>query len=198
MNQDVTLYSSSLGKLSQVQKVIIERLWCNNMQGFPKPWVDSKELLSLTQQKGFDRVIRVLKHEHGCHIEHKNFSSKHFYRMVSDQIMDCNKRIIIKKHHKAKVFEKSENTCEVCGVVSGPGLRGLQADHKVPVIRGGASGIENLQALCHNCNAIKRNACKGCADECKSCYWAFPERNRTKIKLHKLVDKLFKIVLKYT
>ena len=52
---------------------------------------------------------------------------------------------------------------------------GLQADHKIPLIRGGESRLENWQPLCNECNVMKRSACAGCRDNCRECAWAFPD-----------------------
>ena len=40
--------------------------------------------------------------------------------------------------------------CAACGTADG-----LVVDHKIPVIRGGSSERENLQALCQSCNSRK-------------------------------------------
>jgi hypothetical protein len=54
-------------------------------------------------------------------------------------------------------------------------VRGLQADHKVPVSRGGTNDRGNWQPICNNCNVGKRRACEGCLIDCQVCSWAYPE-----------------------
>jgi hypothetical protein len=51
----------------------------------------------------------------------------------------------------------------------------LQADHKIPLIRGGKNEPGNWQPLCVDCNVSKRRACEGCTLDCKQCPWAFPD-----------------------
>lgn len=58
----------------------------------------------------------------------------------------------------------------VCGSTTG-----LQADHKIPLSRGGKHSKGNWQVLCVGCNVAKRGSCQGCNDDCKKCPWAFPE-----------------------
>ncbi|MDG1950424.1 MAG: HNH endonuclease signature motif containing protein [bacterium] len=53
-------------------------------------------------------------------------------------------------------------------------MRGLQADHKVPLSRGGTNDLSNWQAICNTCNVIKRRACQGCSIDCQTCAWAHP------------------------
>ena len=69
-------------------------------------------------------------------------------------------------------------------------MRGLQADHKVPLSRGGAQEIENWQALCNECNVVKRRACEGCNDDCQECAWAFPEKFGGSVRIS-LPSKLY-------
>jgi hypothetical protein len=53
----------------------------------------------------------------------------------------------------------------------------LQADHKVPLSRGGGNELPNWQPMCNNCNVGKRRACEGCSLDCRTCSWAFPEKH---------------------
>ena len=48
------------------------------------------------------------------------------------------------------VFERDGGECAECG-----GTFDLQYDHIIPVARGGASSVENLQLLCGDCNRHK-------------------------------------------
>jgi len=52
---------------------------------------------------------------------------------------------------------------------------GLQADHKIPLSRGGSHDLSNWQPLCNECNVGKRRACAECEEDCRVCSWAFPE-----------------------
>ena len=56
-------------KLSEVKLKILKRLWGEEADTFPKPWVSSEELLHLTGQKYFDRRTRELRDQVGCDLE---------------------------------------------------------------------------------------------------------------------------------
>jgi 5-methylcytosine-specific restriction endonuclease McrA len=124
--------------LSEVKLKILRRLWHQDMVPFPKPWVSSSELLELTQQSYFDRRARELR-ELGCDIEshyHEAFK-EHAWRLNSSQLSTPKHRDYLTKSQKQHLFEQHNFTCAICGQSATPGLRGLQADHKRPLSRGG-------------------------------------------------------------
>lgn len=161
-------------ELSDVKYEILKTLWGAG-GNFPRPWIKSSTLLSLTQQKYFDRRIRELQDEVGCDIENGHSGGEHSYRLLSDKLKKANPRLYLSASQKNVLFAKYHNTCQVCGKAIKPGVRGLQADHKVPLIRGGSHDAANWQPLCNACNVAKRRSCADCNDECKKCAWAFPE-----------------------
>lgn len=162
-------------KISAVKIKILETLWQSSPE-FPKDWVASKYLLEITGQKYFDRRVRELRDQNGADIETKNNKSMHLYRLKSPKIAKGNKRSYLTEKQKKELFSQNNYTCQVCGKKTAPGTRGLQADHKVPLIRGGTETIENWQSLCNECNVSKRRACQGCDLECQKCVWACPEQ----------------------
>jgi ATP adenylyltransferase len=54
-----------------------------------------------------------------------------------------------------EVLKKAKFRCELCGISAEE--RALEVDHIVPRAKGGGDEIENLQALCYSCNAMKRD-----------------------------------------
>jgi len=171
-------YKKLLPPLSDVKKLILNTLWADDSTGFPKPWFSSNKLLQITEQKNFDRRMRDLKNLYGCDLEQSHINGSSSYRIFSDKINQQNSRKNIKSSVKQKLFADSNYTCAVCSQQFNAGLRGLQADHKIPVSRGGNHDLRNFQSLCNNCNAIKRSACSGCEMNCHYCHWAFPENNK--------------------
>lgn len=162
------------GRLSDVKRKILVALW-NEGDAFPRDWVASSRLLEITQQKYFDRKTRELRDEKGCDIETKHINGEHHYRLVSEGLAAADPRSYLAESQKRELFRLAGNICQVCGVNMLAGVRGLQADHKIPLIRGGPHNLENWQAVCNECNVAKRRACQGCSDNCKTCQWAFPE-----------------------
>ena len=54
---------------------------------------------------------------------------------------------------KYRVLKDAKSRCLLCGVLEGKGF--LTVDHIVPRKFGGGDDIDNLQALCNNCNSMK-------------------------------------------
>lgn len=170
-------YISSLSsKLSDVKMLILKTLWDAGNE-FPKEWVKSQYLLKITKQKYFDRRIRELQDELGCDIETSYHNNDHAYRLKSPLIKAANPRHYLAASQKHIMFEKFDYRCQICNKKFAAGVKGLQADHKIPLIRGGSQEEHNWQALCNTCNVCKRSACSGCNDDCTKCPWAFPEKN---------------------
>lgn len=163
--------------VSEVKITILKRLWCENNNEFPKPWVSSKELLTITGQKYFDRRARELRDQTGCDIEtmHNSSIGGHAWRINSPNLSPPQDREYMPQLKKIQLFSIAKNTCAICGKITGAGVRGLQADHKIPISRGGNNTSENWQAICNHCNVGKKRACECCNIECSTCSWAYPE-----------------------
>lgn len=189
MSLDTFLRTKVKKNLSDVKIKILDALW-NNGDTFPREWVSSSDLLALTNQKYFDRRTRELRDELGLNIETKHINGEHHYRLVSDEISDSNPRFYLTETQKRALFETQRNMCQICGKVAEAGLRGLQADHKVPLIKGGTHDADNWQSICVECNVAKRRACQGCNDDCNTCAWAFPEKSGMPLTL-RLPPELF-------
>lgn len=193
---DFNAYIVSLPvKPSEVKYAILRRLW-NEGTGFPRGWVKSSELLSITKQKYFDRRIRELRDQIGCDIEFGMVTGEHSYRLKSPKLEEANPRAYLTDSQKRTLFETHSNKCSICGRQFEIGLRGLQADHKVPLKRRGPNDISNYQPVCVSCNVGKRRACAGCKLDCQTCPWAFPEKIGNKIIVY-LSPDLYKSLSDY-
>jgi 5-methylcytosine-specific restriction endonuclease McrA len=169
-------------KLSPAKSKILTRLWQEGT-AFPRGWVLSSELLKITRQKYFDRRVRELRDETGCDIETGTFRGEHAYRLLTSAIKGGNVRKYLSASQKRCLLEASRYTCAVCGYQAAVNGRGIQADHKVPLVRGGDHGAANWQVLCVACNVGKRRACQGCEMNCAECPWAFPDRVGIRLNL---------------
>lgn len=172
---NLAIYLQQFDRLSEVKCLIISELWGYDAVVFPKPWIKSSRLLEITGQKYFDRRIRELRDELGCAIETKTIEGEHSYRIISAELLEANPRYYLTETEKKELFRRQGYTCQVCGKTSEAGVRGLQADHKVPLVRGGDHSSNNWQSLCNECNVAKRRVCEGCGEDCKKGSWAFPE-----------------------
>jgi 5-methylcytosine-specific restriction endonuclease McrA len=171
-------YTNSLpSRISPVKSSILKKLWHSDSSPFPKPWVSSAELLELTGQKYFDRRARELRDQLGCDIatQYQAEFGGHAWRINSPNLAIPQDRDYLSQTQKNKLFSDANNACKICGKVVAPGVRGLQADHKVPVSRGGTNDRANWQPICNNCNVGKRRDCEGCLIDCQVCSWAYPE-----------------------
>lgn len=164
-------------RLSVVKMKILQRLWGQDSDCFPKPWVSSAELLELTNQKYFDRRTRELRDQLGCDVEssYQEQLGGHAWRINSPDLSEPQDREYLSQSQKIKLFKDNDYCCAICGTQIAAGVRGLQADHKIPISRSGGNEIGNWQPLCNNCNVGKRRACDSCDLDCNTCSWAFPE-----------------------
>ena len=160
---------------SKVKLKILRALW-EASGDFPRAWVKSSALLKLTGQKYFDRRIRELRDETGCDIETGVTDGKPAYRLCSTSLKKVQDRSYLATSQKKGLFDKFSYRCAVCGKQFNKGEKGLEADHRIPLLRGGGAEIENWQPLCVSCNVSKRRSCQGCEEECKKCGWAYPEK----------------------
>lgn len=191
------LYLKKLPSLNDVQEKILLALWVDDQQVFPRPWVNSSKLLEFTGQKNFDRRIRTLKSEIGCDIESGRDKLTHQYRLKSPNILPVTPaRAGLNKLKKLILFRKNKFKCNVCGKLAKSGATGLQADHKVPLSRGGDNSDSNWQPLCNHCNAVKRSSCAGCTEDCLNCHWAFPEKTG-RHSMYRVAPKILKPLEKH-
>lgn len=181
MLQDFNAFISHL-KLSEVKLKLIKKLWESGDQ-FPRNWVTSSSLLQLTNQKYFDRRLRELRDSGGLDLETKHINGEHCWRLNSATISQQINRTYLTNSQKKELFESTKYSCSVCKKISEAGVRGLQADHKVPLSRGGSESLSNWQPMCNECNVAKRRICQDCTLDCKLCSWAYPELTGRKIFL---------------
>lgn len=169
MNIDEYLKNVSKNKkLSSVKEKILRALW--NTVSDNDTWISSKILLKLTNQKYFDRRVRELKDENGCDIV--TMADK--YRLNSWKLSRPLRREYLTSKERVALFKKHDFICNICSKKF-PDGKGLQADHRKPLSRGGSNELSNWQALCVECNVGKRRACVGCKRDCGQCPWAIPE-----------------------
>lgn len=173
--ENARLKTGKSKKLSVAKLLVLSTLW-NAGDSFPKDWVLSNHLYELTNQKYIDRRIRELRNEMGCDIETGIHNGEHSYRLLSDALNEAFDRTYLSEAQKKHLFKNHHYRCATCGQQYESGDKGLQADHKVPLIRGGGSELQNWQPLCIACNVAKRRSCMGCEVDCNQCAWAFPEK----------------------
>lgn len=157
-------------KLSAVKERITRKLY-STMGCF----VSRKEIEVVAKQGEFTRRIRELIQENGLDI---TSDIKNGYRLNSLSLNHSKIRKPFTDKQRMQLFERSNYCCDVCGKFIDKdvdGLKGLQADHKIPVDRNGTNDINNGQTLCQHCNVSKKRTCEGCVLNCSECVWAFPE-----------------------
>lgn len=102
----------------------------------------------------WDRVIRLLQQNEGYDIENKRGE---WYKLRSlEKKAVAAKRGYISKKLRFLVFERDNYTCQACGRTPKDDGVKLSPDHIIPVDWGGDTTLDNLQALCRECNEGKQ------------------------------------------
>jgi len=160
---------------SEAKLTILKILWSGE-------WILGDDILAAVKQAYYDRRIRELRDEDGWDIEAgwlKNRAgiSRPAYCLKSHTRGKGIQRPHIASVDKQFVLTRDNFKCQICGKDLRGGKNNPQIDHKVPLIRDGRSEIENYQAICSNCNVIKRGVCRSCnLATCDKCYLAYPEQ----------------------
>ena len=142
------------GEYSEAKLAILKMLWEGE-------WVLGDDIHDAVKQAYYDCRIRELRDEDGWDIETgwlKNRESirRPAYRLISHMRGKGIKRPHISSEDKNLVLGRDNYRCQICGTDLRGGNNNPQIDHKIPLIRDRESGIANYQAICSNCNVIKR------------------------------------------
>lgn len=101
----------------------------------------------------WDRVVRNWKQQ-GWQFENKKGK---WYKLKSlERLPQKGIRKNISKKTRFLVFERDNYRCQACGKTVKEDNIKLVVDHKVPVDWGGDTVLDNLQALCSECNDGKK------------------------------------------
>lgn len=106
------------------------------------------------QQQHLDRRLRQL--DYFFEITRVRFSNSTLYALETVKTLDPSaRRASISKTVRAQVLRNQR--CSQCGRTPDDDGVKLHVDHKVPKNWGGSDEVENLQALCSECNEGKKN-----------------------------------------
>lgn len=164
-----------INEYSEAKLTILKLLWSGE-------WILGDDILAAVGQAYYDRRIRELRDEDGWEIEtgwlkNKKGISRPAYRLTSHVRGKGIKRAHVTNEDRKFVLTRDGYKCQICGTDLRGGRNNPQIDHKIPLIRDGKSEISNYQAICSNCNVIKRGVCLMCSlPSCDKCYLAYPEK----------------------
>lgn len=167
--------------ITEAQWTMLQYLF-NQGDTFPRNWVPRETLFQLVNQSDYRRRIAELVDGIGINIERQAGSNA--YRLSSTNLKAANPRTYLSKAQKDNLLRFQHYTCQVCSLQDVGNQTGtLQADHKIPLARGGSHNQQNWQVLCHVCNVGKRRVCQDCSRDCYQCPWAFPENHGIRVML---------------
>ena len=115
-----------------------------------------REMLDATaeKQEHFNRRVREIRKFNVLHRERRN--GDWIYRLGPPKAQASDSGYISEKL-RAAVFHAAHGRCQMCGrTIEEDGIK-FQADHRIPTSWGGPTTVENLWALCEECNRGKRN-----------------------------------------
>ncbi|WP_427173789.1 HNH endonuclease [Arthrobacter sp. 92] len=102
-----------------------------------------------------DRRVRDLRDVYGIEVSCRRINGKSKYILEGLRDPSVPRRIAISRRLRAQVLLSQR--CAQCGKTPNDDAIKLEVDHKLPLTWGGDSDIDNLQALCHECNNGKRD-----------------------------------------
>lgn len=162
------------GEYGEAKLAILKMLWEGE-------WVLGDDIHDTVKQ-AYYRRIRELRDEDGWGIEtgwlkNREGITRPAYRLTSHLRGKGIKRSHISGEGRNLVLERDGYECQICGIDLRDGKNNPQIDHKIPLIRNGESAVANYQAICSNCNVIKRGVCRLCnLASCDKCDLAYPEK----------------------
>lgn len=123
-------------------------------------WVPRSELQEIAGNVGgWERVMRTFRDE-GYILDYSPAEKAYRFPFKEPQNAARDDRYISKKV-RAMVSTRDNGTCQMCGkTIKSDGIK-LFMDHVIPLEWGGETTIENLQALCRDCNEGKKNFVSG-------------------------------------
>ena len=131
---------------------VLRKLFENNV-GREIPLDEINKLCYSHGLHHWDRVVRNMIQQEGYDIE--NRPGKWYKLRSSERKPVAAKRGNISKKLRYLVFERDNYTCQACGRTPTKDGVTLSPDHVVPVEWGGETTLNNLQALCRECNEGK-------------------------------------------
>lgn len=132
---------------------VLRKLFENNV-GREIPLDEINKLCYSHGLHHWDRVVRNMIQQEGYDIE--NRPEKWYKLRSSERKPVAAKRGNISKKLRYLVFERDNYTCQACGRTPTKDGVTLSPDHVVPVEWGGETTLNNLQALCRECNEGKQ------------------------------------------
>lgn len=118
---------------------------------------EMRDLLDMgaEEQEHFNRRVREIRKLY--HMPGKRRKSDGAYLYVLGDLKPQSDSGQVSEKLRAAVIHLAHGRCQMCGkTIADDGIK-LQADHKVPQSWGGPTTMENLWAICEECNRGKRN-----------------------------------------
>jgi 5-methylcytosine-specific restriction endonuclease McrA len=106
------------------------------------------------EHQHLDRRTRKLDEYYELRRERRG---RDIFYVLGDERTQPKARTAITPKDRARVLLEANGNCAMCGRNTKKHGIDLQVDHVIPVEWGGTSRLDNLQALCEECNRGKRN-----------------------------------------
>jgi hypothetical protein len=128
--------------------------------------VTTHEIAEVAGIKDYPRRIRELRNEEGMQIssyrDRADLKPDEYVLETLERLPAIARNISEKM--RAVILERNGFTCQMCGAGAGDPdpynpLRKVRLviDHRIPISQGGTDDLDNLQAVCTNCNAGRAN-----------------------------------------
>lgn len=122
------------------------------------------KVTDIEQAQDFYSIEKAIKQKRKCPGKCKNYyyidtnvvvNGEEGDKQVDKSVKVVHKRKSFSKMERLQIYRKTEGHCYLCGDFVDFNM--FEAEHKIPLAKGGTNDLENIFCSCHSCNTIKRD-----------------------------------------
>lgn len=122
------------------------------------------KVTDISQAQDFYSVERAIKQKQKCPGKCRNYyyidtdivvDNEEINKQLDKPVKSKCKRKSFSRIERLQIYRKTEGHCYLCGDFVD--FEFFEAEHKIPLAKGGTNDLDNIFCSCHSCNTIKRD-----------------------------------------